>query len=63
MVADAVQLLKLSGYKPVAVASQKNWDLVTSLGAAFTYDCELDDLSRRRAFRGAGVFADTTPAL
>ncbi|GAA6012644.1 hypothetical protein JCM11491_005466 [Sporobolomyces phaffii] len=34
----AVQLLRLSGYRAIAVASPKNWDLVKSLGADSTYD-------------------------
>ncbi|BGP12437.1 Zinc-binding oxidoreductase alcohol dehydrogenase [Rhodosporidiobolus nylandii] len=33
----AVQLLKLSGYKVIATASEKNWDLVKSFGANEVY--------------------------
>lgn len=37
---DAVQLLKLSGYTVLATASEKNHELLKSLGVASTYDCE-----------------------
>lgn len=35
----ALQLLKLSGYTPIAVCSEKNFDLVKKFGAAAAYSC------------------------
>ncbi|GAA5972005.1 hypothetical protein JCM3765_005573 [Sporobolomyces pararoseus] len=44
-----VQLLKLAGYTPIAVASKKNWALVKSLGAVSTYDYSTPDVTSKIA--------------
>lgn len=36
----ALQLLKASGYTPISVSSEKNFDLVKRFGAAAVFDCE-----------------------
>ncbi|GAA5923098.1 zinc-binding alcohol dehydrogenase family protein [Sporobolomyces koalae] len=45
----AIQLLKLSGYTVIATASEKNWDLLKSLGATSTYDYSDPDVSDKIA--------------
>ncbi|GAA5830697.1 hypothetical protein JCM5353_004091 [Sporobolomyces roseus] len=45
----AIQLLKLSGYKVVAVASEKNWPLLKSLGADSLYSYAESDVTSRIA--------------
>lgn len=39
----ALQLLKASGYTPISVSSEKNFDLVKKFGAAAVFDCEPSD--------------------
>ncbi|GAA5877167.1 hypothetical protein JCM16303_006188 [Sporobolomyces ruberrimus] len=43
----AVQLLKLSGYTVLATASEKNWDLLKSLGVTSTYDYSDSEVSNK----------------
>ncbi|GAA5877163.1 hypothetical protein JCM16303_006187 [Sporobolomyces ruberrimus] len=45
----AIQLLKLSGYKVVAVASEKNWPLLKSLGADSLYSYSNSDVTSKVA--------------